>query len=305
MATPCTGLLGIFVSTSLLLKFFYFVLILQYKQFNCQKLKMKPGPQHGGIDLSTSDQSSRVSRPHPQLLLQELLLQGYLWDLMWWLSFWTTGLWGKSWGRLFISLKRAQKRHFSLLHPVWREAGFQSCTLGKQWGMPVPKTQLLGSWISFVPFPHVHKALKEGKCVIAHKPTFSSLWFFKRLYWDTLCKDLALTTFTPDFSFQPISLSHFILSMQSQSELFIYSRRCSRLYKLAVITEWGARPLAQSSCTGALSCCSTERSPSGEGNDAVPGRRRDHGSNPWAKKQQLIFSTVQSAAWQPQLPNTV
>lgn len=170
--------------------------------------------------------------------------------------------------------------------------------------MPVPKIQLLGSWICFAPFSHVHKTLKGEKCVISHKPTFS-LWFFKRLYWDTLCQDLALTTFTPAFSFQSISLSHFILSMQSQSELFIYSRRCSWLYKLAVIAEWSARPLAQCSCTGALSCCSTERSPNGEGNNAVPGRRRDHGSNPWAEKQQLIFSTVQSAAWQPQLPNTV
>lgn len=238
------------------------------------------------------------------LTLSSCSHQEYLWDLMWWLSCWTTGLWGESWERLFISLKRAQKSHFSLLHPLWRKAGFQSRALGKQWGMPAPKIQLLGSWICFAPFSCVHKALKGGRCVIAHKPTFS-LWFFKRFCWDTLCKDLALTAFTPDFSFQSTRLSRFILSMQSQSELFIYSRRCSRLYKLAVITEWGARPLAQSSCTGALSCCSTERSPNGEGNDAVPGRRRDHGKNPWAKKQQLIFSTVQSAAWQPQLPNTV
>lgn len=238
------------------------------------------------------------------LTLSSCSHQQYLRDLMWWLSCWTTGLWGESQGRLFISLKRAQKRHFFLLHPVWREAGFQSCILRNQWGMPVPKIQLLGSWICFVPFSHIHKALKGGKCVIAHKPTFCP-WFFKRLYRDTQCKDLALMTFTPDFSFQFISLSHFILSMRSQSELFIYSRRCSWLYKLAVITEGGARPLAQSSCTGALSCCSTECSPNGQGNDAVLGRRRDHGSNPWAKKQQLIFSTVQSAAWQPQLPNNV
>lgn len=126
----------------------------------------------------------------------------------------------------------------------------------------------------------------------------------KGLYWGTLRKDVVFTTFTPGFSSQSVSLSRFILSMQSQSELFIYSCGCSWLYKLAVITEWGARPLTQSSCTGALSCCSTERSPGGEGNDAVPGRRRDRGSNPWAKKQQLIFSTVQSAVWQPQLPNT-
>lgn len=38
MEIPCTGLLGSFVSTSLIFKIFYFVLILQYKQFNCQKL---------------------------------------------------------------------------------------------------------------------------------------------------------------------------------------------------------------------------------------------------------------------------
>lgn len=172
--TPCTGLLGIFVPTSLLFKFFYFVLMLWYKDFYCQKLKMKPGPQYRGIGLSTSNQWSQMA----DLTLSSCSHQGYLWDLMWWLSCWTTRLWGESWGRLFISLKRAQKRRFSLLHPVWREARFQSCTLGRQWGMPVPKTQLLGSWICFVPFSHVHKTLKGGKCAIAHKPTLS-LWFPK------------------------------------------------------------------------------------------------------------------------------
>lgn len=263
---------------------------------------MKPGPQHRGIDLSTSNQSSQMADLTLSCCSRRSCSRGTFGI---WYDDWAAGLQGceENHGGGCLFLWKGLGGGTSLCYILYGD-GFQSCTLGKQWGMPVPKTQLLGSWICFVSFPHVHKALKGGKRVIAHKPTFS-LWFFKRLCWDTLCKDLALTTFTPDFSFQPISLSDFVLSMQSQSELFIYSRRCSRLYKLAVITEWGARPLARSSCTGALSCCSTERSPSGEGNDAVPGRRRDRGSNPWAKKQQLIFSTVQSAAWQPQLPNTV
>jgi len=52
--TPCTGLLGIFLSVYIY--FNYFALIVQCKQFKCQKLKTKPGPQHGGAVLSTSSQ---------------------------------------------------------------------------------------------------------------------------------------------------------------------------------------------------------------------------------------------------------
>lgn len=44
--TLCTGLLGIFLSLFIFFfnSLFYFVLIVQCKQFKCQKLKPKPGP---------------------------------------------------------------------------------------------------------------------------------------------------------------------------------------------------------------------------------------------------------------------
>lgn len=69
METPCTGLLGILVSTSLLFKFFYFVRILQYNEFNCQKQKNKawaPAQRDRSFHFQPEELNGR---PHLQLLL--------------------------------------------------------------------------------------------------------------------------------------------------------------------------------------------------------------------------------------------
>lgn len=112
--TPCTGLLGIF--SSLFLKLFYFVLVVQCKQFKCQKLKTKPGPWHGGAVFSTSNRRSWMAN----LVLCSCSHRDHPRDLAWRLCCWATGGWEElGWG-VFLSLKRAQKRHCCLLRPVWR-----------------------------------------------------------------------------------------------------------------------------------------------------------------------------------------
>lgn len=44
----------------------------------------------------------------------------------------------------------------------------------------------------------------------------------RRLYWGTLSKDLAFIIFTLDFSFQSVSLSHFILNKYAKSVRTVY-----------------------------------------------------------------------------------
>lgn len=112
MEIPCTGSL-VFLSLPV---FFlnYFILYWFSSTVQLSETQNEAWPQYRGIGLSISNQRSQMA----DLTLISCSHWGHLWDLMWGLSCWTTRLWGESWGRLFISLKRAQKRHFSLLHPV-------------------------------------------------------------------------------------------------------------------------------------------------------------------------------------------
>lgn len=124
--TPCTGLWGIF--SSLFLKLFYFVLVVQCKHSKCQKLKTKPGPWHRGQffphptrggEWQTLPSAPAHTWNHPQ-------------DLAWWLCCWTTGGWeelGWGWGCLF--LWKGLRRGFAVCYVLHGGNGSQSCPLGK------------------------------------------------------------------------------------------------------------------------------------------------------------------------------
>ena len=90
-----------------------------------------------------------------------------------------------------------------------------SPAFGKRSGMPVPKTQLLVSWVCFASFCGEESVQRCSQTDIF--PAIS-----QRLYWGSLSKDLAFTTFTLNFSFQSVSLSDFILSKYAKPVRTVY-----------------------------------------------------------------------------------
>lgn len=145
----------------------------------------------------------------------------YLWALVCWFSCWTMGVQQErrtvSGGCFF--LWKGLRRGTALCYVPHREARSQPRALGRGSGTPIPRAQLLGSWVCFAPF--ISWAQRRKAYSVGHIPTFS-LGFQNGFYGGTLSKDLAFMTFTLDFSSQSVSLSHFILSKYAKSVRTVY-----------------------------------------------------------------------------------